>query len=413
MLTFALPLSAASLVVFESARRHGSARTIFIAAILGFLLVPGLVLQLRALAFAPASVRALAAGVNAWGMVAFVATFGAMIVAPRLRPAPWVALVAVPGTVWAAGTLLAIPYVALSAALGALLGAEGPPVAWLFYAVAATGVWTSFVPRREVVRFTLGERMGDTAARATVARRRVAALPAPLPGGPLRLAQITDPHLGPFRSEDSLRRLCERAVAADPDLILLTGDFLTIEGAGDPDALVRALGPLRALTGRTFACLGNHDHEHPHTVRAALEAAGVSLLVDEAAVVATRRGAVQIIGLEHRWSGREAHAALLRRVVRVEGALRLVLLHDPGAFRHLPHGEADLVLSGHTHGGHVGLVSLGLDWTAVYALAGIPDHGLWGRGTDRLYVHRGSGHYGFPLRIGVPLEESIIEVDRS
>lgn len=71
---------------------------------------------------------------------------------------------------------------------------------------------------------------------------------------------------------------------------------------------------------------------------------------------------------------------------------------------------ADLVLAGHTHGGHVGLVSLGLDWTAVRALTGIPDHGAWGQRDNRLYVHRTNGHYGFPLRIGVPAEESVLEL---
>jgi predicted MPP superfamily phosphohydrolase len=40
----------------------------------------------------------------------------------------------------------------------------------------------------------------------------------------------------------------------------------------------------------------------------------------------------------------------------------------------------------------------------------MPDHGFWARGTDRLYVHRGTGHYGFPLRLGVPSEESLLAV---
>jgi predicted MPP superfamily phosphohydrolase len=74
------------------------------------------------------------------------------------------------------------------------------------------------------------------------------------------------------------------------------------------------------------------------------------------------------------------------------------------------HG-AELVFAGHTHGGHLGLVSLGLDWTVIGAFAGIPDHGAWARGRDRLYVHRASGHYGFPLRLGVPIEESVLEVE--
>jgi predicted MPP superfamily phosphohydrolase len=107
--------------------------------------------------------------------------------------------------------------------------------------------------------------------------------------------------------------------------------------------------------------------------------------------------------VEHDDAERAAHP-------RVAGALRIVMLHDPGAFTHLPSGEGDLVLSGHTHGGQLGLLRLGLPHTVVSALTKIPDHGLWARGTDRLYVHRGTGHYGFPVRIGVPTEDSVLRI---
>ena len=107
---------------------------------------------------------------------------------------------------------------------------------------------------------------------------------------------------------------------------------------------------------------------------------------------------------------KERMAAVCARHPREEGALRIVLLHDPGAFRHLPEGEGDLVLSGHTHGGQLGLSSLGSVWTIVRPFVDMPDHGLWARGPDRLYVHRGTGHYGFPLRLGVPAEESVLHV---
>jgi predicted MPP superfamily phosphohydrolase len=61
----------------------------------------------------------------------------------------------------------------------------------------------------------------------------------------------------------------------------------------------------------------------------------------------------------------------------------------------------------------LGLLWLGLPHTIVSALTGIPDHGLWSRGRDHLYVHRGTGHYGFPLRLGVPPEESVLELHRA
>src|SRR5262249_46668719 len=165
------------------------------------------------------------------------------------------------------------------------------------------------------------------------------------------------------------------------------------------------------LPGKVFACHGNHDHEAPALVKEALRRVGARLLVDDATLVETAAGPVQIVGMDYHFRQRkERMANVCAAHPRVPGALRLVLLHAPGAFRDLPEGEGDLVLSGHTHGGQVGLVSLGLHATMLRLFVDMPDHGLWARGPDRLYVHRGTGHYGFPLRLGVPAEESLLRV---
>ena len=224
---------------------------------------------------------------------------------------------------------------------------------------------------------------------------------------PLTVVQISDPHLGPFMSVARLRSICGRAVAKRPDLVLLTGDFLTMESQETSAPLAAALEPLRALEGRVFACLGNHDHEAPALVARALADVGVTLLVDEATVLETAAGPVQIVGMDfHLDRHTERMESVCARYPRAPGALRLVLLHDPRAFIQLPEGEGDLVLSGHTHGGQLGLVSLGIPHT----IRRLPDHGYWARGRDRLYVHRGTGHYGFPVRLGVPAEESLLRV---
>jgi hypothetical protein len=289
-----------------------------------------------------------------------------------------------------------------------LAAAAGWPLRWPFlpYVLAAFGVAQSLWTRTEQVDIILdGQTTDPNLVRPHPPAR------GPLSPSPLRIVQISDPHLGPFMSERRLRRICERAVAQKPDLVLLTGDFLTMESQASPDPLARALAPLLALPGRCFACRGNHDLEVPQLVAEALHRAGVRLLVDEEAVVSTAAGPVQILGADFVWRKRAEHlAGLCARYPRREGHLRVMLLHDPGAFRHLPHGEGDLVLSGHTHGGQIGLLSLGLPWTVVRGLSSIPDHGLWARGRDRLYVHRGTGHYGFPLRVGVPGEQSVLRV---
>jgi uncharacterized protein len=326
----------------------------------------------------------------------FVQSIG--LVRPRMRSLLYRALISVPAAFFGAGTLLSLPWVLLAA-----FDVDAPGV-YLPYAAAGIGVLQSLWAREETRDVVVADRQAVPAlTRHRAGGARVAR--------PLRLVQITDPHLGPFMSVERLARICQRAVDKQPDLVVLTGDFLTMESQADPRLLQQALAPLGQLPGRVFACLGNHDHEAPLIVRRALAANGVTLLVDEATIIETAAGAVQIVGMDFVWRERKEHLARVCAAhPRAPGALRIVLLHDPGAFVHLPEGEADLALSGHTHGGQVGLVSLGLPYTMMRAFVKMPDHGLWARGTDRLYVHRGTGHYGFPLRLGVPSEESVLAV---
>jgi uncharacterized protein len=322
---------------------------------------------------------------------------------PRMRRLPFRLLVSWPANYFTAGTLLAIPWAVLVS-----LGLH-PWAPWLPYALAAIGMLQSLTTKREQLDVVIG---GPDAEHATGLARH--------PHGsereerPLRIVQISDPHLGPFMSVARLRRIAERAVQLEPDLVVLTGDFLTMESQGDHELLAKAFEPLRALQGRVFACNGNHDHEAPEVVGRALSQNGIKLLVDASHEVETAAGGVQIVGIDYTWRNRRAH---LERVCaahpRIAGKTRLVLLHDPGAFQHLPDGEGDLVLSGHTHGGQIGLLSLGVPWTFLRLLGDkLPDQGLWARGKDRLYVHRGTGHYGFPLRLGVPAEESMLRLHR-
>jgi hypothetical protein len=327
-----------------------------------------------------------------------------LLARPRMRPLLFRAVVSVPASFFVAGTFLALPWALLYS-----LGFHPWGVA-LPFGLAFVGLVQSLVTRETELDLAIDDAyvVGPT--------------PRPHPSGahrverPLHVVQISDPHLGPFMSVDRLAAICQRAVDRSPDLIVLTGDFLTMESQHDVRHLEAALAPLKHAEGRVFACMGNHDHEAPKIVREALAWNGVRLLVDEAVEIETPAGLVQILGIDFHFLNRprrigEACAAWPRK----EGALRLVLLHDPLSFRHLPEGEGDLVLSGHTHGGQVGLLSLGASWTFMRLFGGgaLPDHGLWARGRDRLYVHRGTGHYGFPLRLGVPSEESLVRVHRA
>ena len=397
-------------------RVRGRAYAIFGLVILAVALPGALVMESRLLAWAPDGLHLAVAGAFAYGMAA-AGTHLAALVRARLRPAPFRLLVSIPGMVFVAtGALSGVWLVVLlpvralleslgwQSALAALRGLDMVPLV-----IVAGSIVTSARLVPEVVRVPLATEGPPTVSRVPVERYRRRRPGAP-PRRPLRILQIADPHLGPWQPVRTLGRRLAELVAREPDLVVLTGDFLTMEGMGTPGALAEALAPLGDVAGRAFAILGNHDHGCEHEVHPALTANGIRLLVDEEAIVDTPVGPVQIVGADYVGRGCREHIQhLVARHPRRAGHLRLLLLHDPRVFRHVPPGDVDLTLSGHTHGGQLGLLSLGLNWT-VLSRSAWPDHGLFGHGASRLYVHRGTGFYGFPLRIGVPGEASILEV---
>lgn len=396
-------------------RVRGRPYAIFSAVVLAIALPGALLLHERLVALAPdALVGWLHAGF-VWGMAASGLHL-AMLARARLRSRAVRWLIGMPGMAFLATGALAGVWLLALLPVRALLGLAGWQVAlarlaWLDVvplAVGALSVATSLRAVEEVVHVPLDDTDHATLTRLPVVRRRGRSRSAA--ARPLRIVQVADPHLGPWQPVHRLRRRLERLVAHDPDLVLLTGDFLTMESAATAGALAAALAPLAPLGGRCFAIYGNHDHEARDEVRHGLTANGIRLLVDDAVTTETAVGPVQILGGDWVPRGHRAHlAALCARHPRRPGHLRLLLLHDPIGFTRLPPGEADLVLSGHTHGGQLGLLSLGLDWTVLTGTRW-PDHGFFGHGTNRLYVHRGTGFYGFPLRVGVPGEASLLEV---
>lgn len=239
----------------------------------------------------------------------------------------------------------------------------------------------------------------------------------------LKIVQITDPHLGPFVSIKRLQRICQAAVQANPDIILLTGDYWTPEGEHTfikkekrIGALTEALQPLKSYQGRVFASLGNHDLESDNVLQetiSQLREVGVILLRNEEKLVNTRLGLIQLIAIDYmRKKNRSTITELCHLFKKIPDAKRIILLHDPAGFTYIPNDDGSLVFSGHTHGGQIGLLSLGLPQTIVGLVS--PDHGLWAKGMNRLYVHRGQGSRflfaNFLVRLGVPTENSILYI---
>lgn len=395
---------------------RGRLYAIFSAVLLTFALPAALLLHARLRLLVPEVLTTPIDLAFAYSMAAAGIQF-AHLVRARMRSSLFRWAVSVPGQTFIAAGMLAGPWLLILFPFRLAFDAFGWTEVLAFWTllealpifVSLVSILTSVSARPETVRFALSRQGPERIARVPVERIH-GKVPAPPVPQPLRIVQLTDTHLGPWQSVSRLRRRIAALVEREPDLVALTGDFLTMESMGSPGCLEEALAPLRPIADRCVAIFGNHDHEAPEHVIEAMATLGIRLLIDEETAFDTPVGSVQVVGADFVGRGHREHLGdLLTRHPRRDGHLRLLLLHDPVGFHALPEDDVDLVLSGHTHGGQVGLVSLGLDWT-VLSRSRWPDQGLFARGGSRLYVHRGTGFYGFPLRVGVPPEHSVLEI---
>lgn len=228
----------------------------------------------------------------------------------------------------------------------------------------------------------------------------------------MRIAHLSDIHVGGAMDREKLTTVAELTNAAKVDLVLHTGDFLTHRMPGFDEPLYEALNRIRVEHGQ-WACLGNHDYDDPRRFVGRLEGCGVRVLRNRLATLEVAGERVEIGGLDFAFYGRDRagrYAAAIEAWGDRSTAPRVLLCHDPSAFATLPEGCADLVLSGHTHGGHVGVQFGDGRAVTVVGLMGIPDQGVFERGEMKLYVTRCVGFYGYPIRLGVPPEIAILNL---
>lgn len=226
----------------------------------------------------------------------------------------------------------------------------------------------------------------------------------------LRVVHLSDIHVGGDMNRPRLLQVAELTNQCRPDMVLHTGDFLT-HRSGDFDApLYEALGRVQAPYGQ-WASLGNHDFDDPQRLERRLRDCGVIVLRNRLVPLSLHGEPLEIAGIDFTF-GRSERAAVYQHVVTGWGARRnvprILLNHDPTAFEALPAGCADLVLSGHLHGGHIGVQLGSAHAITVVGLAGFPDQGMFSRGDMLLYVTRCVGFYGYPMRIGIPPEIALL-----
>jgi len=274
----------------------------------------------------------------------------------------------------------------------------------------------------------------------------VANLPAPLDG--LRIVQLSDIHAGDFMPQLEIRRAVEMANGLGADLAVVTGDFIT--SASDPiEDCIAELGRLRAPLG-VWGCNGNHEiyASLEERARQLFDRHGMRLLRQENAELDWRGGRFNLIGVDYQRE-RAISGKKLPMLRSAEPLVRkdipnILLSHNPNSFRRAAELGIELSLAGHTHGGQVqveivdhsfsparfmtnfiaGLyrLPLGTDSAESSAKASAPGasapEGLptASGGPEKhaaLYVNRGLGTIGMPVRLGVPPEITLITLRAS
>jgi predicted MPP superfamily phosphohydrolase len=259
-------------------------------------------------------------------------------------------------------------------------------------------------------------------------------LPASLDG--LRISQLSDIHIGAYMPVAQVRRAVGMANELKADLTVVTGDFVT--GRSDPlEDCIAELSHLRAPLG-VWGCNGNHEIYAVAEEKSAelFQQYGMKLLRQENAELRWNGSAFNVIGVDYQRQQRDAQGKRPPMLPDVQRLVRrdvpnILLSHNPNSFPKAAELGIELSLAGHTHGGQVRVEILDHRWNPAEFLtpytAGLYKRPLFGPAdpdgkesadypvtsspqsqTSSIYVNRGLGTIGAPVRLGVPPEITLI-----
>ncbi len=225
----------------------------------------------------------------------------------------------------------------------------------------------------------------------------------------LHIVQLTDFHYKPDSDDELMGQIVKMTNALNPDLILLTGDFINHDSK-----VIRPLtehfAQLRAKLG-IYACVGNHDiwNISRYKAREILGEKGIQLLLNQHTIIPTTAGEkLALCGLDSAWFG---HPSIIQATQGLRSDLPLIsMMHEPDEFDRLKaHGRTFLQLSGHTHGGQcrvpfIGYVPVKVKHGKKYI------YGHFTQNDAHLFVSRGIGTTGMRVRFACRPEIASIKL---
>ncbi len=242
----------------------------------------------------------------------------------------------------------------------------------------------------------------------------------------LRIVQISDIHSGSFMNSDEVLKGVEAIIGLNPDLILFTGDLVN-DRATEMEPFTGIFSRLKAPLG-VYSTLGNHDYgdyaqwNSPEEKLANLEklkqvhaGMGWKLLMDESVRLEKDGESIGLIGVQNISGKSRFHSyGNLKKAYKdtASSPFKILMSHDPSHWDSevcAAYPDIDLTLSGHTHGMQFGVELPWLKWSPVQWMYK-QWAGLYEQGNQKLYVNRGFGFIGYPGRVGILPEITLIEL---
>ncbi len=246
-----------------------------------------------------------------------------------------------------------------------------------------------------------------------------------------KIVQLSDIHCGSFMNADPLIKAFNLSLEQKPDVILFTGDLVNNEAA-ETKPYIEAFKMLKAPFG-VFSCLGNHDYgdykvwesseakkENLSNLKNIHAECGWRLLMNENVSIEKNGQKIALLGVEN-WGGNlkfPKYGKLDHAHLGTESyPFKILLSHDPShwdyqVLKESKYNDIDLTLSGHTHGMQFGIEIPGFKWSPVqYIYKNWA--GLYKKGSQYLYVNRGLGFLGYPGRLGIWPEITVIELQKT
>jgi hypothetical protein len=248
-------------------------------------------------------------------------------------------------------------------------------------------------------------------------RIKIPRLPSVFEG--FRIAQLSDIHIGPFMPADEIRRYVGIANGLKPELVALTGDFVTWDPSTQ-SAVVEALAGVKAPFG-VYGCLGNHEMwaKVEDSITRLFARRDIHILRGERAWIRSGGEVINLLGVDYQTRspmgprGQRLVREYLQGVDRLmaPGTANILLSHNPNTFDRAAELGIDLSLAGHTHGGQLTLEFIHPDLSPSRLITPYV-RGWFEKAGGQLYVNRGIGTIFVPIRFGSPPEITIFELAR-